>query len=424
MATDIEVQYFSHLNGLVLGNNWGDMIRLLDTCLVNGLPFSAITSASIDEQGDITLNFYSEHKAMLFQIVELTGFTPGELNGKYRIKGTPTATQLILKATHIGKTVTATGSAKLASLGYDIIFRDASDVKRVYRAKNPRSEHPFIRVDESLSGEGGGSYPSTYAKYAMVGLLENMNHIDDYQGTSKLQLPLDTTDFTKNWKVSGTGSGVIRGWSRWYWSRSVGVFSGASDTAGGYSASVKFSLCGSKDAFYLLSNVNSDDYKILKGCGIFDASLVSDIIPPWFLMSLNSTRVASESYQMNQVDGATPLTGDVSLRSIFYVPKYNVASRIQNSDYSRHLSPDGFSGFSGVYSSNNIAALQLPFFDSNKYLRGTLKHICYAGNNLGTPLITSQKISENSMYIYDALTNVSNNSVAKGGVYFYIGELQ
>ena len=51
MAADVDVQFFSHLNGLVLSNNWGDMSRLLDTCLVNGLPLTSITSASIDTQG-------------------------------------------------------------------------------------------------------------------------------------------------------------------------------------------------------------------------------------------------------------------------------------------------------------------------------------------------------------------------------------
>ncbi|TNX85350.1 hypothetical protein FHY67_14955, partial [Acinetobacter radioresistens] len=76
MATDVDVQFFSHLNGLVLDHNWGDLIRLLDTCLVNGLPLTAITSATIDAQGDITLNLYADHKCLLFQIIELTGFAP------------------------------------------------------------------------------------------------------------------------------------------------------------------------------------------------------------------------------------------------------------------------------------------------------------------------------------------------------------
>ena len=97
MATDVDVQYFSHLNGLTLGNNWGDLIRLLDKALVTGIDFTEITSASINEQGDVTINLYAAHKAMLFQVAELTGFAPASFNQKYRIKGVPSTTQLILK---------------------------------------------------------------------------------------------------------------------------------------------------------------------------------------------------------------------------------------------------------------------------------------------------------------------------------------
>jgi len=53
MATDVDVQYFSHLNGLTLGNSWGDLIRLLDKALVTGIDFTQITAASIDAQGDV-----------------------------------------------------------------------------------------------------------------------------------------------------------------------------------------------------------------------------------------------------------------------------------------------------------------------------------------------------------------------------------
>ena len=86
MATDVDVQFFSHLNGLALGNNWGDLIRLLDKALVNGIDFTSITAASIDAQGDVHITLYAAHNAMLFQVVELSGFTPASLNQKYRIK--------------------------------------------------------------------------------------------------------------------------------------------------------------------------------------------------------------------------------------------------------------------------------------------------------------------------------------------------
>src|SRR5690554_1859200 len=145
MATDVDIQYFSHLNGLTLGNNWGDLIRLLDKALVTGIDFTQITAASIDAQGDVHITLYSDHNAMLFQVVELTGFAPASFNQKYRIKGVPNTTQLILKphAAIAETSITTVGAGKLASLGYEIIFRDTNDVKRVYRAKNPTAQHPF-----------------------------------------------------------------------------------------------------------------------------------------------------------------------------------------------------------------------------------------------------------------------------------------
>lgn len=195
MATDVDIQFFSHLNGLTLGNNWGDLIRLLDKALVTGIDFTQITAASIDKQGDVHITLYSAHNAMLFQVVELSEFTPASLNQKYRIKGLPSATQIILKPKTdiVERSVTAIGAAKLASLGYEIVFRDSNDVKRVYRAKNPTTQHPYIRVDESLASPDGttGVYASTYAKSAMVGLLEHMDHIDDYENPDVLQLPFD-----------------------------------------------------------------------------------------------------------------------------------------------------------------------------------------------------------------------------------------
>ena len=97
MATDVDVQFFSHSNGLTLGNNWGDLIRMLDKTLVTGVEFSQITNASIDDQGDVHITLYSNHKALLLQVVELVGFAPGSLNQKYRIKGLPSSNELILK---------------------------------------------------------------------------------------------------------------------------------------------------------------------------------------------------------------------------------------------------------------------------------------------------------------------------------------
>ena len=422
MATDVDVQYFSHLNGLVLSNNWGDMIRLLDTCLVNGLPLTSITSASIDNQGDITLNLYAAHNCMLFQIIELTGFAPSELNGKYRIKGTPTSTQLILKATHTGKSITAAGTAKLASLGYDIIFRDSNDVKRAYRAKNPTAQHPFIRVDEAIS-DGVNSYNTTYAKSAMVGLIENMTHIDDYLDPNKLQLPLDTTDFSKNWKIAGTGITVVRGWSRWYWARSTNANNATSDSAAPVAGQRTFTLAGNKDAFYLLRQTEggtSDKFKTIVGCGFYDSALSTGVVPPWFLMSMYINDKANGSFGLYNTETGSPIVVNNSV-SKFMCTKYNEVTRIASSVFANAITPDYATGFSGIYSASNISALEIPAYDADKFLRGTLKHVCYSGKKHAYE-VTTPILSDDSMHVWDC-AQVSGASSEIGGFYFYLGEL-
>lgn len=421
MATDVEVQYFSHLNGLILGNNWGDMIRLLDTCLVSGLPLSSVTSASIDSQGDIRLNLFAGHKCLLFQIIELSGFEPTEINGKYRIKGTPTTTQLILKATHAGKTVTKIGTAKLASLGYGIIFRDGADVKRVYRAKNHRTEHPFIRVDESIS-DGTNTYNSSYAKSAMVGLLENMTHIDDYQDTNKLQLPLDTNDFSKNWEINGTGTSVVRGWCKWYWAMESGGWNTSADSITPVNGNRAFTLVGDADAFYLLNQTDfGNSSRHLNGCGLFNSALKNDVIPNWFLMSFEKFMAASVARNRPTTKAGTPLMEySYNKTSYYMVPKYSELTRISNNVYAIPILPSNISGADNFFSSSNIPALEIPFYDDQSYLRGTLFHVYYSGKN-ASPAGTTAVLSGNSIYVYDI---ASYGSESNGMFYFYLGEIE
>lgn len=430
MATDVDVQYFSHLNGLILGNNWGDLINLLDTCLVNGIAFSSITSATIDANGDINLTLFSAHNAMLFQIVELSGFSPAGLNGKYRIKGVPSATQLILKANLVGSSITTVGAGKLASLDYEIVY--TAQYKRVYRAKNPTTQHPYIRVDETI-GDGTNSYTSTYAKYAMVGLIENMSHIDDYLDPNKLQLPLDTTDFAKNWKITGTGTTVVRGWSRWYWSRyhasptNPGNASSAADSTSPAAGSHDFTLVGDSDAFYFVTHpyVSKPTWKVLMGVGLFDSSLKTDIIPNWFLMSrftLDNASALRTQYD-SAVIGITPLMNNATQAS-FYTPDFNEATRISRSIQTNGLIPDFKSGLSGLYRALIPSALEIPIYDTDRKLRGTLKHAMYCGVfanwNSTTPLL-----SDTSMYVFDrAFTGDTSSDPAYGGLYFYLGELE
>ncbi|MEQ1419668.1 hypothetical protein [Acinetobacter indicus] len=423
MATDVDVQYFSHLNGLTLGNNWGDLIRLLDKALVTGIDFTQITDASIDAQGDVHITLYAAHNAMLSQVVELTGFAPASFNQKYRIKGVPNTAQLILKPhiTIAETSITTIGAGKLASLGYDIIFRDANDVKRVYRAKNPTAQHPFIRVDESLTSPDGttGVYTSTYAKFAMVGLLEHMNHIDDYENPEILQLPFDPADPAKNWKITGTGSSVVRGWSRWYWAMSDLLVNNPRDMNSPAASNQGFTLSGSKDSFYLLNSVdNSLQFKDLKGCGLYHSSIDTSVIPNWFLMSVLVESGASSTARGTET--GSPF-GFGETRSRFIAPSYLPDNRLSNSALATPVVPDFESGGSNktLFTASNVPALEIPFYDANRFLRGTLPVVCYAGKKGSSNTFTTPILADASMYLWESIT--SNYG---GGIYFYLGELE
>ncbi|MEQ1446283.1 hypothetical protein ABLT89_04920 [Acinetobacter schindleri] len=433
MATDVDVQYFSHLNGLTLGNNWGDLIRLLDKALVTGIDFTEITSASINEQGDVIIDLYAAHNAMLFQVVELSGFNPASLNQKYRIKGVPNTTQLILKpAIDIAeRSIIAIGAGKLASLGYDIIFRDANDVKRVYRAKNPTAQHPFIRVDESISSDTG-SYTSTYSKYAMVGLLEHMEHIDDYQNPNVLQLPFDPSDPAKNWKITGTGTGVVRGWSRWYWARywDMNVSGGSGDVDAPLSGTRRFTLVGDADAFYFIrSHLTTSSMKTVSGCGLYDNALPADVIPNWFLSACLGVDSASSNSGFYTRFGTTPCNTGGEITAVanagaILVPKYSPAVKLSPTAYAHGIAPNYKSGVaSSLYdgSIGGVPALSIPIYTpADKILLGTLKHMCYAGASLSSLYTSTPKLAGSSMYVAECSLAGSSN----GGFYYYLGELE
>lgn len=420
MATDVDVQYFSHLNGLTLGNNWGDLIRLLDKALVTGIDFTSITAASIDAQGDVHITLYAAHNAMLFQVVELTGFAPASLNQKYRIKGVPNTTQLILKPhTTIAETsITTIGAGKLASLGYDIIFRDTNDVKRVYRAKNPTAQHPFIRVDESLTSPDGttGVYTSSYAKYAMVGLIEHMEHIDDYENPDALQLPFDPTDPAKNWKITGTGTNVTRGWVKWFWATSSDIVNNPLEATDSVAVN-KWEICGDSNFFYISPSLGDSrdsigfDVKPFYGCGVVEDTLV--------LLGTTRLLTADNRTIWDSIPASIPLVHS-ELASRFYTRKAGQSA----SEQSAPILPDYQSGQSNIYGGTDVAPLEIPFFAiSPKTLQGVLPHVAYSGKNHSLANQATPIISDSSMYIH-CRAGFPRVDGQNGGFYFYLGEIE
>lgn len=257
----------------------------------------------------------------------------------------------------------------------------------------------------------------------MVGLIENMTHIDDYEDPSKLQLPIDTADFSKNWKITGTGTGCVRGWSKWYWATQQAYLAGPFEFNAPSSGGRRFTLTGDGDAFYItMSMATANQHnKVVYGCGLFDSTVEPNVMENWFLISTLRLDNAGSTNGFSSYAGGTPFVFDTSSnKSGFFVPKYSIVNKIVNHDVTTPILPDLATGYSNIYSGSNIGALQIPFVDNSKHLRGTLKHIMYAGNNRSSSQQTTPLLYEINMYVWDSIW--VNPGV--GGMYFYLGELE
>lgn len=426
MAINLDTQFFSHLNGINLNVAWGSLFQLYDKCLVNGHALPTVASVELSG-GDVKLTFEKAHNALLFQIVELSGFTPSSVNTKYRIVGVLSATVLQLRTSVAIGSVTSNGSAKLTPLGYEIIY--SSDLKRVYRAKNPTSKHPFIRMDETIV-DGTNSYATAYAKSVMIGLIEDMTHIDDYENSNKLQLPLNTANFKENWQITGSGTTVVRGRCKQYWGMASNSYSGATETSANTvnsSVALEFTLCGDRDAVYICSPVTTESSvvtnKSMRGFGLFDSALDDSIIPTWFLMVPDRKGVPAATSKTLYDVGGMPITHSLAA-SKFLIPKYDILARISNSAVATPILPDYATGNSNIFANTVCAALQVPFYDDFAQLRGNLKHVCYSGNHRGL-ISTLPILSDKSMYVADKVFGGTGVSAANSGsIYFYLGELE
>ena len=132
-------------------------------------------------------------------------------------------------------------------------------------------------------------------------------------------------------------------------------------------------------------------------------------------LTLNS---AGQSVRLGTLQGGTPLA---------YYDSNNPHSFLVNKEgytnnghvFASPIMRSSLSGAGNITPNTHVPALEIPFTDSDGYLRVGLKHIYYA-YKLTSPSDTTAIISGNSMYITDSCR--SYNSV--GGFYFYLGELE
>lgn len=220
-----------------IANNWGDLVTLLDACLIDGFALKALDSLTFAD-GVATATIAAGHAYSPGQVVRIEGANQPEYNGEFRVLTTSANTfTFAVSGAPLSPATTATSlSAKIAPLGWEKPF--ASTHKAAYRSANPQSPQNLLLIDDGLKTP---NYTNTWAKWANVGIVEDLADLDTIVGA---QAPYDPNKPTKNWKQVEANQW---GWHKWYHARQSGY-----DTSGdGGVGNRNWVLVGDDRLFYL-----------------------------------------------------------------------------------------------------------------------------------------------------------------------------
>lgn len=254
-STDIKFYVHTNNNAPQLENAYGSMINVLDACLIDGIQIGAVNSLTA-VGSTVTATLGTAHNLMQYQVIKITGANQPEFNGEHRILTVPNNNEVTfeLAAAPSVSTTTGTISASLPPLGWEKPFSSTNETgggKAAYRSLNLLlPSRPFLRVVDELDP----AYNASYAKYAKVGIVEDMADIDTMLG---VQAPYDSGNPDKNWVATGSGATVINGWARWYYTRTNNLGS-VNDTAAITTGNRNWLLVGTKDYFYILPCITPD----------------------------------------------------------------------------------------------------------------------------------------------------------------------
>lgn len=189
-----------------LTNNWGAMINLLDAVLVNGFNHVTILGLTKANTTSITatINLGSNHGFIDRQVVRIAGSTNG-WDGDYKVLSADTNSITVECPSEHPSAISGTATCFAAPADFEIVHQtpvESIEPKRAYRSTDPESLGLILLVhDFCVSGAAVNG-----AKFAKIGLVENMTDIDTITGN---QLPEDPN----NWGWDGTRHGC----AKWYY---------------------------------------------------------------------------------------------------------------------------------------------------------------------------------------------------------------
>lgn len=300
-STDIKFYVYTNNNAPQLQNAYGSMINVLDACLINGINIGTVSSLTASGT-TVTALFSSAHNLMQYQVIKITGASQPEFNGEHRILTVPNAQSVTFELAAAPSTATATGTitASLPPLGWEKPFSSSNPTgggKAAYRSKNLLlPSRPFLRVVDELDP----AYTATYAKYAKVGIVEDMTDIDTMLG---VQAPFDAANPDKNWIGVGAGTSAIDGWSKWYYASSA---INAGDSTVPATGNRQWLFVGNEDYLYIMpSHVLSRTHALLYGFGVFERVLETDVSNTFLVSTYRYIAVGSTAYRASYTGGVS-----------------------------------------------------------------------------------------------------------------------
>jgi len=291
-STDIKFYMHTNNNAPQLQNAYGSMINVLDACLINGINIGTVSSLTASGT-TVTATFSTTHNLMQYQVIKITGAAQSEFNGEHRILTVPNAQSVTFELAVAPSTSTTTGTinASLPPLGWEKPFGNTGG-KAAYRSANLLlPSRPFLRVVDELDP----TYTATYAKYAKVGIVEDMTDIDTMLG---VQAPYDSANPGKNWVGTGTGSAAINGWSKWYYAKSTREmmeYAASNDVFAPENGNRAYLIVGDKNTFYFLPCVvNNNNHALCYGFGAFNTFLDVDSASNFLSSSLRYAAASAD----------------------------------------------------------------------------------------------------------------------------------
>lgn len=417
-STDIKFYVHTNNNAPQLTNNFGCMLSVLDAALINGIQIGTVSSLTASGK-IVTAVFGTAHNLMQYQVIKIAGANQAEYNVEARILTVPNATTITLELATIPSVATATGviSCSLPPLGWEKPFgsvNGAGGGKGAYRSKNLMlPSRPFLRVVD----ERDPAYTATYAKYAKVGIVEDMTDIDTMLG---VQAPFDPAKPNKNWVGTGSEGFVINGWAKWYYARSSGFNSSENDTNTPSSGSRSYIVIGNGDYFYILpSAIPNNATHISYGFGSFDTLSTIDSSN----IFLSSTLSAEVAITGDQKAVYTGLCGSIPTQKIVLQRGYqqnqvSVDAKNISLGFALEIS-SGAANYIGDSSLNGIAPFA-PVFISETVLRGVVPGIFWVFQT--RPYQHLAVIEENNQ-LFMAINCATSAGVNIGQLIFRIGGL-